>query len=334
MANFGTYEGHKILSNAMDTTINNVQRAFEHKEQKKNNFIARQKAQANFAAQNKELAANNAREGILQQIFRDTSDSPIIQRDAAGNTVVSENYKDILDTWTRKHSYSDYINQTGEDTSGKEWSGKDLTYGDMQYINEASTDYAKTKLLGLKKSLSHLNEDQFNEFFKKNEGFSNEVKGYLMELGQSKPEDSEWYSTFNTDSGTGVLANEIKASTYFTPDGDDADYSGYQKIHGDTSDWGGGTYFKSHTLSPTNKDIGDKKILLQAIENMRNGEIGKNTQLDDMWLEAQGDGKFSLGEDDSWSPNDYYEVRVHEGKAQVKVEGQWQEMSRSSGSIW
>ena len=107
-------------------------------------------------------------------------------------------------------------------------------------------------------------------------------------------------------------------------------------VHGDTSDWGGGTYFKSNTLNPTKKDVKEKGILLQAIEDMRNWEVnqGKWSKLDDMWLEASGDGKFMLGENDGWSANDYYEVRVHEGKAQVKVNGQWQDMSGSSAKVW
>ena len=334
MPEFGTYEGHKILSNAMDTTLSNVRDAFEFKEQKKNNAIARQKAQATYAAQEKENKATTAREGILRDMFRDVSDSPIIQTGPDGQPVVNENYQDILNTWTNKHSYSDYINQTGKTSTGNDWTGDDLTYADMQYINEASTDYAKTKLMGLKKSLSHLSETQFNDLFKNNDGFANSVKGYLMELGQAKPEDEDWYQTFNTDNSTSSLTDEIEASKYFTPDGDDGDYSGYQKVHGDTSSWGGGTYFKANTLNPTNDDVKEKSILLKAIEDMRNNEIGNKTQLDDMWLEAQGDGKFQLGEDDAWSPNDYYEVRVHEGKAEVKVEGKWQAMSGSSSNIW
>ena len=328
MPDFGTYQGHNILSNAMDNAVNSVKQAFEFKEQQKNNEIARKRAMASYAAQEKENKAQTAREGILQNMFRDVSDSPIIQVGPDGKPVVAENYQDILDTWTNQHSYSDYINQAGDG-----WSGEDLTYADMQYINQASTDYAKTKLLGLKKSLSHLNETEFNQLFKNNPGFANAVEGYLMELGQEKSPDEDFYDVFNQDNASSSLAGEIEASKYFTP-GDD--YDGYMTIHGATSDWGGGTYFKSNTLNPTKDDVREKGILLQAIEDMRNWEVGQNkwTQLDDMWLEAQGDGKFMLGENDAWSPNDYYEVRVHEGKAQVKVDGKWQDMSGSSANIW
>jgi hypothetical protein len=333
MPDFGTYEGHRILSQAMDNAVGSVKDAFEFKEQQKNNEIARKRAEVQYAAQERENNAAIARQGILQNMFRDVSDQPIIQKGPNGEPIIAENFQDILDTWTNQHTYQDYIGQSGTNPQGKDWTGKDLTYADMQYINEASTDYAKTKLLGLKKSLSHLDETQFNQLFEDNPEFANAVEGYLMELGQQKSPDEDFYETFNQDNASSSIASEIEAASYFTP-GDD--YDGYMTVHGDTSDWGGGTYFKSNTLNPTKKDVKEKGILLQAIEDMRNWEVnqGKWSKLDDMWLEASGDGKFMLGENDGWSANDYYEVRVHEGKAQVKVNGQWQDMSGSSAKVW
>jgi hypothetical protein len=261
-------------------------------------------------------------------MFRDMSDSPLLYNDEHGNLVVADNYEDILNTWTDKHSYSDYINQRGDG-----WSGEDLTYADMQYINQASTDYAKSKLVDLQKSLSHLSETEYNEFFEANPDFGNAVEGYLLELGQKKSEDDTWYETFNQDQGVNTLADEIESAQWFTPDDE---YDGYMTIHGDTSDYGGGTYFKSNTLQPTKKNVENKGILLDAIKAMRDSEVsrGKWSQLDDMWLEHSSDGTWMLGENDGWSYNDYYEVRVHEGKAQVKVDGKWQNMSGSSSSIW
>ena len=50
MPDFGTYEGHRILSQAMDNAVGSVKDAFEFREQKKNNEIARKRAIASYAA--------------------------------------------------------------------------------------------------------------------------------------------------------------------------------------------------------------------------------------------------------------------------------------------
>ena len=126
----------------------------------------------------------------------------------------------------------------------------------------------------------------------------------------------------------------MELQDYFSPD--DEGYTGYETIHGDTSEYGGGTYFKSNISQPDKDDKEQKDILLKAIETMRDSEVsrGKWSQLDDMWLEQRG-RKWYLGENDGWSANDYFEVRVTEdGTPQVKVGESWQNITGTSSSIW
>ena len=245
MANFGTYQGHRILSDAMNNTVGKVVQGYESKiqqdqwkkeydEQVLNNDIARRRAEAQFAAQERENKAAIARENIIRNTFANKDDRKLFSTTAdlsdeaktavgsymkpyldkmdsslvfkyipegsnkeamlwsAMNTTqkdelakatgidvqqlnnyftgdnqlaINPEYEDILDNWTKKHSYADYLAQSGEG-----WSGQDLTYDDLTALNEASMDFAKTQLTNRQKQLSTLSESEVNNLFKNNAG--------------------------------------------------------------------------------------------------------------------------------------------------------------------
>ena len=384
MPNFGTYEGHRLLSSAMANTVNSVTKGYEskiqqeqwekeHAEQKLNNDIARRRAEAQFASQERENKAAIAQENIIRNMFSAKSgedlftntDSPLLNSlkeqsginsaadfealnpiarkelsDKFGLTPdaflsaynegdkmnLNPNYEDIIKGWTKKHSYADYLAQSGEG-----WSGSDLTYDNLAFLNTASTDMAKTNLVNFQKSMSHLSEKEYNEFFKNNEGLSDAMSDYLLEIGQKKSPDDTWFETMNPDlSGSGE-PDLVDTAGWYTPD--NYDRNDFMRVDKKGTTGGGGdTFFKSSTANPSKDDVKNKKILLDAIKQMRFSQTGEWDEFDNMWLHHdQGQDHWMLEENDM-GHNDSHQVRVNEsGVAQVFYDGRWRDMNSSSG---
>ena len=186
-----------------------------------------------------------------------------------------------------------------------------------------------------------MSENEYNQVFADNPGFADQMDGYLLDIGQKRDPSRTHYETLNPKSGSSSLVDDIASSQYFTPQKDSSDggEEGYQTMASDTGETGGSTYFKSSTANPTKDDVKNKKILLQAIENMREGEGSSwyNSQLDKMWLTQKGD-KWQLEENDPWfaGGNETRDVRVSSdtGLPEVKVNGEWLPINADSGKHW
>ena len=337
MPNFGTYEGHRLLSSAMANAVNSVTKGYESKiqqeqwekeqaEQKENNLVARARANQQLISQKREYDASVARDNVIKGMYSDKLQGNVLTKNEDGSIGIADNAVGLIDDWSKQHDYSYYLSQPG---------GQDLTHADMQYVNEASTDFAKTKLAEIQKQLVNVNESDYNKLFADNSEFATSMEKYLIDIGSKKDPGKTWYETMNPTTSSSALEDEIGAANWFTAG---TDQDGYMTVHNDTSEYGGGTYFKSTTGVPNQKQVKDKKILLEAVKNMRDAEVkaaphwysrGSGNSLDDMWLEhsASGDGTgtWMLGEDD-FGHNDYFEVRVKNGKAEVKVDGTWKGM--------
>ena len=303
MANFGTYEGHKILRQAMDNAIDTVMThkkdtiahkrwQMEFDEKKKNDEVLREKTKWDFAKTKKADAKNRLMVDIEKELYKDIQSGDKFTVDSMGNISANPNSISTLSGWEDKSNYKHIRDITDSLLeTGNYGEGIDLDYTtDIAGLSSGTEDYAKSQLIEIQKDIrgQGVTLDQFQKFLDNNQDLKNAYHRYAIDV------DALW-----TDNVAESLygpepveesesAKLIKLKEYFSPDDD---YEGYQTIHNDTSEYGGGTYFKSNISDPDEDDVENKKILLKAIGKMRDWEVDQGNwwQLDDMWLEQRGD---------------------------------------------
>jgi hypothetical protein len=349
LANFGTYEGHKILSQAVNNSVDRVVKArqdkraeerwqMEFNEKLKNDKVLREKAKWDFAKAKKSDAKSRLMVDIEKELYGDINTEDMFTVGPGGNIISNPNTTNILNNWENKSDYGHIRNITDRLLQSGDYGDVDLDYSrDISGISSSTADYAKSQLINIQKDLkgSGVTEDEFKAYLDNNSALKNAYNRYLIDV-DGLWDESIAKSLYGQDPGEDdPVKKEMAMAEYFS---DDGDYDGYQTIHNDTSTYGGGTYFKTNKTSLDDDDAEHKKILLDAIGTMRDWEVDQGNwwQLDDMWLEQRGD-KWFLGEDDEgiFSVNDYFEVRVSEsGTPQVKIGNSWENITGSSSKKW
>jgi hypothetical protein len=225
MAQFGTYEGHRILSNAMDKTVDRVQRSYESKrkfaleekqfaENQKRNNIVNEVANMEVAAKKKSLLQDSLRQSEYDRLYKANQFNPdtkfwnegVYDKDAT-----SEYYGAMKGT-----SIGDF--------------NKELSFEDRQRMsdnitritsNEAHANFLdRSKSAGI--SGDELKEimgsnDEFKRFMLSNQGknFTGADDGSLYSQASLDPDISGLNKQVN-NSGGQVTAAEVYPGTQMT----------------------------------------------------------------------------------------------------------------------
>ncbi|QDP45728.1 MAG: hypothetical protein Unbinned5179contig1000_15 [Prokaryotic dsDNA virus sp.] len=341
MANFGTYEGHKILSQGMANAVQTVKDGFNFREQKRqwqdtfdqnkleqdrqfiqkvreenrrydldrDKFEELQEYQDPIIAQNtldleedqSAWDSSQAADEYIRNQMASTEQSLIIDSD--GTLLVNPEFEDIVRNYDTITSLEAIMS-----------ANPDMTPEDAVRAQTALTDKYKTGFLGVRKQFVGMTEEEINKFFKDNSEFANWYDKFLIDAGN--PRGSQSF-------GEHMVSGE--------PDGDDEDLfsiSGYgekkhKTVYNDKDGWGGGIEFMGPS-APSDTQKGNANILLEAIKDSKNYDDSFDAS-DTIWVTQEGDS-FHIEENDFWG-NESWEGRIQDGVAQILVNDKWVNLS-------
>lgn len=321
--NFGTYEGHRILSDAMKNSVDRVVKHHEWKknfeEQQLNNKVLRDDREMDYLAKKREHEGNIARDNVLKQQYSGVHNNPVLSTNPDGSIVVNPAYKQIMDSWSGVSNYGNILEQN-----------PNLRYEDIVKISSQSADFYKHKLSDIQKSFVGMTDDEKNSFMANNPGFAQMYDRLLIDVGMPRQEGQEWSNTINAG------ANPVETETELMNTQPGWGAEDFAEIWGDTPEWSGGIYFKGNSVEPDAKLKKNTQIVLDAMKAFKDNEKGTkwmNYYTDNMWLTANADGSFRIEEDD-FGHNDIHDVKVENGKAYVRIGGSWKLLSGTTSSDW
>tara|TARA_R100000655_G_scaffold39518_1_gene74768 strand:- start:1986 stop:3035 length:1050 start_codon:yes stop_codon:yes gene_type:complete len=304
MPNFGTYQGHQVLTDAMNNSLNRVVDVWnkkqdqknwerEFKEKQENDSILRQAKQAEFEKIQRTNNLNKKRDAVLRSVYGDINTSSPFSMGPDGNILVADNANEILKDWEGKSNYGTIMNLAAG-LDGDEYGGVQLTMDDIATISSQTEDYAKHQLNNIQKMFVGMDADEVTAFFDRHEGLENAFRRYNIDIGNTLPEDED-------------IGDAIKDIGSVSSDVDDAFSipSGYSSgewsdVHADRDEWGGGIEFKGYTTAPSGDDVDDYNLIMAAAKASKDGESGDwaGDYSDTMWIQQSGPDSWTITEND------------------------------------
>ena len=320
MANFGTYEGHRLLADAMNKSLDRAaqKKRFEREMELKEKQFKIDEWNHNLAKKEEERkqAVNDYLSGSISKF----TDANLFTTDEFGNLVPREDYKATLDDMMQ-HTDLGYMISNDQDGDGV----PDLDYEGALLANEKFKDVATQLLFNQSQAFKDMTNDEIDTYFENNKQFAKDYNNYLSSYGLGKRRGVDWSEVIrNTDDAEDIL---------------DTNWMPAEKLpHADNS-----ISWTSKVTQPSNRNIEDKNVLLAAIKRLREQEDGNwlSDDMDNLWLEHHGGNDWTLGEDDGMlrGVDDNFEVKVEGGKAMIKLKsgdkkGEWVNMNDPDEKIW
>ena len=315
MVDFGTYQGHTILSNAMKNAVDGVTNAYKtkiqneqwernFKEQQENDAILREKAEYQLDSLKKDYLDTQARDSLLRDAYsRDFQ--PLLEIDSLGNLVPVSNYQQAINNLDIRSDIGSIMN-----------ANKDISY-DTAVLTSGNLDNAyKKSILDTRKQFIGMDETAINKWFENNQDFALSYDRALVDAGIPRGEQT-WGETmkFVNESESPELDSLGLASKGWGAED-------YVVMHNDRDGWGGGIEFKGFS-DPSSTEQKNANIILEALKTSKNNEaegwayggdwLGDSS--DTIWVDQTQDG-FTVTENDALG-NDVYEVKVIDGEAWV-----------------
>jgi hypothetical protein len=360
--NFGVYEGHKILSNAMNNALNRIvekdqfekkleletakqdetKRQFGIQQQnwKKqfdekiiNDQILRNAKKLEIDRLNRETYKDKRIDDVTRHLYGDVNANQPITVGPDGNLIVADNASEIIDNWMTKSNYGDIMDISSGLTG--DYGGNQLSIDDIAKISTNTEGYVAHQLTNIQKMFVNMDEDEIDNFLAKHENLRTSLEKYYIDIGAPLEEDETIGGTIKTG-GDDKTADDplLSPSRVWDPAKDRSTV-----YDSSAMGWGGGNdiTFTTSTSVPTSKVRKNTDILLEALYDLKNNE--QNTEgwmwadnTDEMELRYDdSSGKWHVEEDDGMfrGTNDVKEVRVYGGKAQVKIGDEWIDLSGS-----
>jgi len=315
MANFGTYEGHRILSDAMDSTLNRQLEADKLKSYKK-------KVEGEVALN--QIKIDEYREAEARRIekerqirFNETSRlalGPITSFDPEGNLVVNQG---VLDSYNKTFDMANIL--TGDQNNI-------LTKADRDEILNSATSIGTDDILNLKKQFirSGMSEEDIESFLKNNPSLKQS-----MDIHKLQTNDPLYAGKTHAEvlAGTEDSDPVLSMSKGFGAE-DHIELSQHMQ------NWGGGIEFKG-LAGANSTDNNQLNILHQALIAGKNAEKGdwSGDKSDTIWIDQNPGGGWTVTENDA-TGNDVYDVYVKDGKAYIKFEGEDKLLNEMKSSDW
>ena len=335
--NFGTYEGHRILSNAMANTVDTVTRGFENKikneqwernfkEQQANDAILREKADYQMKALKKDFESEMAREEYLRNAYTNPN-APVLRRNEAGDLVPVDNYLDAFDTLDRR-------SDIGSILAANPAMGYDIAVQTSGNLDEAY----KKSILGTRKQFVGMDDEEINEWFARHPEFATAYNKELIDAGIPRG-DTDWAESIRFTDPNAIDSDidglGLKSKGWGSTEDDGVE------IYGDKGGWGGGIYFKGYS-NPGRIEKKHGDLILEALKTSKEGEAEgwlyggdwSGDRSDDIWVKQTGDG-FQVTEDDA-GHNDTYDIKMYGDIPWVmNADGsKWKELSSMKSSDW
>jgi len=343
MANFGTYEGHKILAQGMANTVQTVKDGFNFKENKRqfqetfdqNKLEQDRRFLQHVREENRRFELDEDKFEHQQDFDRPIIDQNLLtlEQDQAGwdskqaaeeyirNQMINAEAPLIIDqngTLVVSDEFDQIVQNYDTITSLEaiQAANPDMTYDDAVRAQTALTDKYKTGFLNLKKQFVGKTDEWIDKFFKENKDFAKAYDRFLIDAG--------------TPRGSQTFSEHMSAGD---PEGEEDDewtipgYGEQAVVYGDKDGWGGGIEFKGPN-APSDTEQDHARILLEALETSKNNETDFDKS-DTIEVFQQGGGKFLIEENDSWLwGNETWQGRVNDkGVAQILVNDKWIDLS-------
>lgn len=302
MANFGTYEGHRILSDAMDTTLN-------RQLQRDKMRIADKKIEGEIALNNIEIDEHNRKMARNDEIERQIRDSYGTRTGMLGTLFkdgkLVDNASEILKDYNKSFSMESILAGDTENV---------LTQEDRQKILNNMTSLAADDVAILKQSPAFFgkSDDEIKKWLNDpdNVEFRNQLKKHQMSTGLNENKELEDIYESDSESYTDDLLTQSLG--WGSTD--------YVEKLGDEKGWGGHTVFKANQQGRTETDKDNLNLIVNAIENSRNAEAKiKNNVADKIFIEKKGDDWWV--EERDMLDNDEYKVKFKDGIPYITIDG-------------
>ena len=275
MANFGTYQGHTILSNAMDTALQNeMNRKANEIEAKKAN-TEHELAQIDLDKYKKQLARKNVKSDFVKSAYA--------AREGLGSLFLPDgtpnpNASALLNAYNNTFDKSALINF---DKDGI------LTADDYVNMDKHLGHIAIDDIVQIRERFATMTDDEQDDFIAANPGFDDAVSVHRVRTGTDDSMISNKDFINKANSTDGVLSDVARG------------WGAEKPIKLTSNEGGGTTRFKGHK-SPKPQDKKQYTILSRALQNMKTK--------DDVWLTQEGD-TWQIEVDEFGPINDKYEVR-------------------------
>tara|TARA_R100001198_G_scaffold96719_2_gene88037 strand:+ start:4094 stop:5215 length:1122 start_codon:yes stop_codon:yes gene_type:complete len=360
--NFGQYEGHRILTNAMNNALNKVTAAKAYKDQIKQqefkNQLAQEAHDADIAAHedslltsalNREILEDNFltdkkaenRESLIKdtenQLFEgmggDTSPIKVIDGEI---TLVPDADKRIQNFM--KRSDMGYIGDISDSlaTANDYGSVEGLSYDEKLNLSNKSIDFAKTQLANMRKELAMKSTEEVEEFFANNKNAERLLRQYAIDIGAPV---GQYQSLGNYIKGGDEESSEVKRMMDLGTGWGASRNQPSEQIE-KQSGWGGGIFFSSNVdgNNATSTDIRRKNLLINAIKNMKNSNsnfrLGLDDRSDKMWIHQEGN-EWTIEENDAMG-NDKFTVEFDDSSSNafITVDGKKINLNNLSDDWW
>jgi len=284
MPNFGTYEGHKLLTSAMDKTVDRISRKYEVDEANRLKNAQMRMDQEKFAEQKRQFDVNDQYKKFA---FDETK--KLIEREEIGRNVAKDLLGDI-----RPDSYSIIDPETGllrdRETVANILSGPlDKTY--IKDVLDRAPDLSVDKAEAIASSTSRRHGQRVMDSIigdlSKNDMTMDDLATHLesADLTGNMDDYLRRAMGINPDDEATVNSNPLLKAIY----GSTYDQS---KV-GSASDYG----ITSTRHDDTRKSKSQENMLMQAME-----KFGKYSKDESSWYSDDSDDiNFSQGSDGSWT---------------------------------
>lgn len=303
MANFGTYEGHRILSDAMDSTLNRQLK----KDQLK---VANKKIEGEIALN--QIKIDEYREDEARRLERERqirhnqtsrlSANDLVTTDEQGNQVFAPDAAQTLQNYNKSFSMANIL--TGD-------ANNVLTADDRQQILNNMTSLAVDDIAALKKlpMFYGQSEDEIKTTLENNPKIYEQLNFHQMDTGINQGESVQSVLA-NNQSIDSVLGEAMGFGA-----------SDYVSAASQEKGWGGGIMFKG-LPSAKSADKDKYTTILEALRTSKNLEKNKTIPnvSDKMWIEQKGDNEWWVEERDLLD-NDRYRVEFKDGVPYINVDG-------------
>ena len=345
-ANFGTYEGHRILSQAMNDSLNrvvdikqnkdaNAKWQMEFDEKKINDDILRRVKLADIYKTERQTEVDKKVDNIKRQMYSDVNHDSPLYVDENGNIQQHPNASQIIQSWDEKSNYGNIMDMS------MKMEGPTLSMTDIAGISEGSIDYSKHALINQMQALMGQDADTITAYLDKNPNLEIAFDKFYLSQGIARDPD-------NTTSGEMLVSYGKNAGTNIAGGGlpTDPTVDALEKhTSGDVlSGWGTfthspeygsrvgsgaqntGIYFRSDISDPSKTQNDNVELFISAIKNMKKLEQKTGGDAtDDMMIRYGGGNNWSIGEYDKGSKNDYVDARINpkNGRPQIDINGKW-----------
>ena len=321
MANFGSYEGHRIMSQAMDNAIQeqrlrdrqkheikkmeadaalNKIKTEQYKKQIERDDLQRQREKllSDFAKR-----AYTSRQGLGALYIPDPNNP--------GQMIQNPNSDLLIDAYTQAYDKGSLIDA---DTNNI------LRAQDLIDVEKYLNPLSKEDFTQMRRIYASLDENEQENFRNKH---GKQVTDMRIITGQDDA-GVDLHDFLSSSSGTPDDTENMIKSAYQLDT-----FGGTQTF--DSDEWGGNIEVSTFN-NPSSTARSDAQTLLDAIANNKTSKKNNVSESDNVELIQVGPNEWKLTEDDfgpGWMSDDEYEVKVSGGKALIKIDGEWVDLNKA-----